>query len=327
MTDDLKQDSIGDEDRPKRGYYGLPVLKTPVWRWEVWSYFFLGGLASGSFVTASLARLFGDDGDRVVSRAGYLISFAAVLGCPFLLIKDLGRPARFLTMLRVFKPGSPMSMGVWALVGFSGCACLAALRELFGTSQTTIGRLANLIPSRSLAVLGTALGTFLGGYTGVLLSVTSVPLWSRSRMLGPAFLASAWSSGVSAISLALALLGSESTSSHQKLDRAKLAGIVAESLALTGFLRATGRAGKPVIAPEQYGRHFVVGAIGLGLIIPLLAILAGPGRRRSTALASLAALAGSLCLRYAIIEGGRLSAEDPDATFWHTDLPEWKTQR
>lgn len=327
MADDLKSDSADAQDARERGYYGLPVLKTPVWRWEVWSYFFLGGLAAGSFVTASLARLFGGDDDRVVSRAGYLISFAAVLGCPILLIKDLGRPARFLNMLRVFKPESPMSMGVWALVGFSGCAGLAALRELFGTSQTIIGRLAHLIPSRPLAVLGTALGTFLGGYTGVLLSVTSVPLWSRSRLLGPAFLASAWSSGVSAISLALALFDSGSSLSHQKLDRAKLAGIVAETLALTGFLRATGRASRPVVAPEQYGAHFAAGAIGLGLVVQFLAILAGPGRRRSTVLASLAALVGSLCLRYAIVEGGRLSAEDPEATFWHTDLPEWKTNR
>ncbi len=327
MADDLNPRPNDDQDRSERGYYGLPVLKTPVWRWEIWAYFALGGAAAGSFVVASLARLVGGEDDRAISRGGYLISSAAILGCPFLLIKDLGRPARFLNMLRVFKPASPMSMGVWGLIGFSACAGLAALRELFGTSQTSIGRLMSRIPPRGVAVLGTTLGTFLGGYTGVLLSATSVPLWSRSRLLGPVFLASAWSSGLSAISLALVAVGRDTPSSQVKLDRSKLAAIVGEAVALAGYLRSSGRAAKPIIAPEQYGRHFVAGAIGLGLVVPLCALLAGPKGRRSSVLASLATLAGSIFLRYAIVEGGRLSAEDPAVTFWHTDLPEWKTDR
>lgn len=327
MANDLKPGPGADHDRPERGYHALPVLKTPVWRWEIWSYFVLGGLAAGSFIVASLARLFGEEDDRGITRCGYLISFAAILGCPPLLIKDLGRPARFLNMLRVFKPGSPMSMGVWGLIGFSACSGLAACRDLLGSSETLLGSLARKIPARIVAVTGTGLGTFLGGYTGILLSVTSVPLWSRSRLLGPIFLASAWSSSLSAISLALVAAGRDAPSSRDKLNRAKLAAIVGEVLALIGYLRTTGRAAKPITAPEQYGRHFVAGAIGLGLAVPLCAILAGSKRRSSSVLASLAALAGSIFLRYAIVEGGRLSAQDPAVTFWHTDIPEWKDDR
>lgn len=322
----------GDEDAetgpPKRGYYGLPVLKVPVWRWEVWCYFFLGGLAAGSFVVASLARLCGDERDRVVSRAGYLISFAAVLGCPPLLIKDLGRPGRFLNMLRVFKPESPMSMGVWGLLGFSACSSLAAFREVFAASRGPSGALARLVPARVVAVLGTGLGVFLGGYTGVLLSVTSVPLWSRSRLLGPTFLASAFSAGVSAVSLALSVNGKTPRSSLHKLERIKLAALVAESAVLAGYLRSTDRAAQPLVVREQYGRQFVLGAVGLGLAVPAIAAVAGAAHhRRSTALASLCALIGGLLLRYAIVEGGRLSAKDPETTFWHTALPDGKTDR
>lgn len=326
MTDAAIPPENPSDDQTARGYYGLPVLKTPVWRWEIWSYFFLGGLAAGSFCVASLARLFGDAHDRAVSRAGYLIAFVSVLGCPLLLIKDLGRPARFLNMLRVFKPESPMSVGVWGLLGFSGCATLAAFQDVFAEQGGPLGALARLAPSRLVAATGAAFGILLGGYTGILLSVTSVPLWSRSRLLGPAFLASALSAGLSAVSLALALGGSRSESSVRKLGQLKPVVAAAEAAALAGYLRSTGRAARPLLDQDAYGRHFLAGAVGLGLILPSLAAMAQPARttRRSGALAALCALVGSLLLRYSLVAAGRVSAEDPEATFWHTDRPEGK---
>ena len=330
MADDAKTGEDGDarEGRHPRGYYGLPVLKTPVWRWEVWSYFFLGGLTAGSFVVASLARLFGDERDRPIVRAGYLISFVSVLACPVLLIKDLGRPSRFLNMLRVVKPESPMSMGVWGLLGFSACSALTATREVFGDRPGPVGAAARLVPGRAVAAVGSCFGAFLGGYTGVLLSVTSVPLWSRSRLLGPAFLASAFSSGLAAVALALSLRGRSSRSSLDKLERAKLAAMVGEAAALVGYLRETDRAARPLVDASQYGRPFVLGAVGLGLALPLIAGVTGSSRRRgSRILASLCGLVGGLFLRYALVEAGRRSAEDPETTFWHTDLPEWKDSR
>ncbi|MGH2458297.1 MAG: NrfD/PsrC family molybdoenzyme membrane anchor subunit [Chloroflexota bacterium] len=321
-----RQESVNpDGQASARGYYGLPVLKAPVWRWEVWSYFFLGGLAAGSFVVASLARIFGDKRDRLVSRVGYRISFAAVAFCPPLLIRDLGRPGRFLNMLRVLKPESPMSVGVWGLVGFSGCAALAALGDAFAGQRGARGVVARLIPARGIAAVGTVLAILLGGYTGVLLSVTSVPLWSRGRLLGPAFLASALASGLSAITLALSIGTSASESSIQTLDRLKLVTIAAEAATLAGFVGSSDRAARPLLDPQQYGRPFIAGALGLGLVIPALAILTPSARGRgSSLLASLCGLLGGVLLRYAVVEAGRASAEDPEATFWHTDLPEGK---
>jgi formate-dependent nitrite reductase membrane component NrfD len=103
---------------------------------------------------------------------------------------------------------------------------------------------------------------------------------------------------------------------------------VGEAIALAGFVQATDRAAKPLLARDQYGRHFLVGAVGLGIVIPLLAFAASPTRRgRATAVASLCSLVGGILLRYAFVEGGRASAEDPSATFWHTDLPEEKRGR
>ncbi|HEY8884880.1 MAG TPA: NrfD/PsrC family molybdoenzyme membrane anchor subunit, partial [Chloroflexota bacterium] len=150
------------ESPGRRGYYGLPVLKRPVWRWEVWTYFFCGGLAAGAFAVASLALLGGGARDRGIARTGYLISFGALLACPPLLIKDLGRPGRFLNMLRIFKPESPMSAGVWGLCFFSICTSLQAARQLFESSPGWAGALVRLIPTRVVAIVGTALACFFG---------------------------------------------------------------------------------------------------------------------------------------------------------------------
>ena len=303
------------------GYYGLPVLKTPVWRWEVWAYFFLGGLAAGSFVVASLARLFGDVDDRPIWRTGYLISLLAVLGCPPFLIKDLGRPARFLNMLRIFKPQSPMSLGVWGLLGFSGCALGQALISLRAdVNVVEVGRPRRGSLNRGVAALGTVLGLFLGSYTGVLLSVTSVPLWSRSRLLGPTFLASALSSGTAAVSLGLLVSGQTTPKREAALDRFKLVTLIAEAIGLTLFLRETGRAARPLFSFQQMGRSFLLGAVGLGVGVPIFSrLLAGSSCRFMSGLSAVATLIGSLLLRRSIVEAGHWSAEDAEMTFWHTD--------
>src|SRR5258708_39463541 len=108
-----------EREQQEPTYYDYPVLKAPIWRWEIVWYFFLGGLAAGCYVIASIAALFGSQEDRVVARTGYYLSLLALLPCPPLLIKNLGRPERFLHMLRIFKVKSPLSMGTWGLVSFS----------------------------------------------------------------------------------------------------------------------------------------------------------------------------------------------------------------
>src|SRR5207302_8684291 len=78
-----------------RGYYEYPVVRRPVWTWEVPAYFWLGGMAAGAYVTASLAENFGSADDRRAAAGGYYIAAAALVPCAPLLIADLGRPDRF----------------------------------------------------------------------------------------------------------------------------------------------------------------------------------------------------------------------------------------
>src|SRR5438270_5344811 len=113
--------------QPDRGYYGLPFLKEPVWTWEVPSYFFVGGAAGAAAVLGAAAQITGADRD-LVSDARWIAAAGSALSAP-LLIGDLGRPGRFLNMLRVFKLQSPMSVGAWTLTAFGTFAAPASFAE------------------------------------------------------------------------------------------------------------------------------------------------------------------------------------------------------
>lgn len=116
-----------EQENQEVSYYDYPVLKQPFWSGEIAWYFFFGGLAAGCYVIASIASFFGSKEDRAVVRTGYYLSLLALLPCPLFLIKDLGRPERFLHMLRIFKVKSPMSMGIWGLLSFSLLSGITAI--------------------------------------------------------------------------------------------------------------------------------------------------------------------------------------------------------
>ncbi len=319
---------VPEQELQEPSYYDYPVLKAPLWRWEIIWYFFFGGLAAGNYVIASIASLFGSQDDHAVARAGYYLSLLALLPCPPLLIKDLGRPDRFLHMLRIFKVKSPMSMGTWALVSFSlfsgiTAAIQAARDGLLG--RWWGARILAALPQRLIALPGTAFGLFLGGYTGVLLAATSVPLWSRSKVLGAVFISSAISTSSALISLVLRLTGAPSHVLH-KLERFEWAVLLVEMVSLFSFLRGSGRAARPLVgtAPAEHGLTFWRFVFGSGLALPwLLSTLSLLGSRseksRNTRgiVVSLLVLAGGYFLRRTMIEAGRTSSADARTTLWN----------
>ena len=317
-----------EQELQEPSYYDYPVLKAPVWRWEIMWYFFFGGLAAGCYVIASIAALFGSREDRRVARTGYYLSLLAVLPCPVLLIKDLGRPERFLHMLRIFKFKSPMSMGTWGLVSFSVfsgiTAVIQAARDgLFGRWWGP--RLLAALPQRLLALPGSAVGVFLGGYTGVLLTATSVPLWSRSKLLGAIFISSAISTSSALISFVLRLTQAPSQVLH-KLERLEWVALLVEMAELFAFLRGSGRAARPLVGtgPTEHGRTFWSFVAGTGLMLPWLlqtfSLLAGRSAKRGSSrgiLISLLVLFGGYFLRRTIIEAGHTSSADARTTLWN----------
>src|SRR6266545_1901035 len=180
----------------------------PHWTWYIVPYFFLAGLSGGCYALATLLRLRGERRDEPAARLGYYAAFATFVPCPVLLTLDLTQPLRFWHMLWNTTPGaqgfnfrywSPMSVGSWALVAF-GLVVTVTFVEVLVRDQVvrrplvlravrpldgTLGKLWILV--------GALLGTFIAGYTGVLLAVSNQPVWSDTWTLGGLFLASALS--------------------------------------------------------------------------------------------------------------------------------------
>lgn len=274
-------------------YYGQPIIKPPVWTWEVPVYFVLGGVAGVSSLLAAGARLTGDR--ELADRAAALAAGSAALS-PALLISDLGRPERFLHMLRVFRSTSPMSVGSWLLVAYAPVAVAA----------WWLGRTGGMVPLRRLAE-GTAafLAPGVSTYTAVLLSDTAVPVWHEARRELPlVFVGSALSAAGSMLLLAM----------PQGSATARTAATVGMATELVSSRRMESRLGE---LAEPYhegtaGRFSRAARLagGAGLALTLLA-----GRRRTPRLTGAALmLAGSLLERWAIFRAGFQSAEDPAYT-------------
>ncbi len=302
-------------------YYGRPVVKKPHWVWPVWTYLWAGGIAGGASAIATLAHFWGDkEGDRSIVRAGRYIGMAGMLASPVLLIIDLQRPARFLNMLRVLKLRSPLSTGTWILTSLGLLAGLNTARQTiedgFIPRDSFLGKLALLSSNDATQLLQGLDGLALGTYTGVLLSATAVPLWANAdETIAPLFLSSAFSTGAAAITLSLALAGVSGQELH-RLEPIERGAILSE-LACLGF--AYSKLTPEVRKHVTDGPHTAsfMGAVGLGMVGPLLLQLLSPkngiAARLSTILTSLMVLTGGFLLRYATIEAGKASSDDPDA--------------
>jgi formate-dependent nitrite reductase membrane component NrfD len=294
----------------------------------------LGGLAAGCYFLASIASLFGSKEDRAVVRAGYYLSLLALLPCPPLLIKDLGRPEKFLHMLRMFKMRSPMSVGVWGLLAFSSFSGTTAIIQ--AARDGLLGRwwgarwLARW-PQKLIAIPGIISGAFLGSYTGVLLAATSIPLWSRSKMLGAVFISSALSTSGALISCVLRIVGAPTKTLH-KLERIEWLNMLVEMTNLLLFLRGSGRAGRALVGtkPKEQGPVFWRFMFGGGLVLPWLLqtlLLLRQGRSGQTKprtqskggaglIVSLLVLVGGYFLRRTVIDAGHVSSRDARTTLF-----------
>jgi len=278
-----------------QSYYGRPIVKEPVWQPEIPTYFFTGGIAGGCSLLHGFARVAGYE--RLAKTALYVGAAADVVS-PALLVSDLGRPERFLNMLRVFKVTSPMSVGSWILFASGGASNTAAVLEATG----------RLRPVKWAAeVVSFLTGAPLATYTGTLIADTAIPVWSEARKELPwLFGASAAASAGAATSLFLPMYESGPA------RRLAVAGVAAElgvmeamqhRLGFVGEVYKKGAAGKLARTSK------VLTAAGA-------ALLATRGRRsRGAAVAgSTLVLAGELALRWSVFRAGFQSARDPRYT-------------
>ena len=293
------------------GYYGLPMLKRPLWRWEIAIYFFGEGISAGTYVLATMADLFGGGRYRRLIRAARYISWLTMVPCPPLLIADLGSPARFHHMLRIFKPLSPMNLGAWALFGFGQPVTYLALQEAAGQLPALCRPFVRWAPRRVVAILGLPFALIMLAYPGVLLSMTSTPIWTRTRLLGA--LLGASSVGMAASSLALACVLDRRMERESRVAISRIEGFshVCEAALLTAYIVQSGPVATP-LTRGSYRRMFWGGAVAIGIVAP--AILGAIGRRRkhrpSGVWSAVLSLAGGLALKWALVHAGRESAYD-----------------
>jgi formate-dependent nitrite reductase membrane component NrfD len=280
------------------GYYDLPVLKPPVWTWEIPAYFFVGGAAGAAAVVAAVARATGAD-PRLVRDARWIAAVGGAVS-PALLISDLGRPERFLNMLRVFKLRSPMSVGAWTLIAFSNAAGASA----FAAAARRLGR--GRLPVKTVAdaaeTIAAATGLVLSTYTGVLIGATAVPVWSRNVSLLPLHFGA---SGLGAAVSMLELMGHH----DRALNRVGIAAAAAE----TTIGLALELEDDPALDPIKVGWSGRVTRAGGVLSGPIPLALRILGRRSMTArrVAAASTIAGSLLTRIGWLAAGRASVASP----------------
>jgi Polysulphide reductase, NrfD len=268
-------------------YYGRPIIKGPVWTWEIPVYFFFGGTAGAAAPFALMSEL---RGDRALARRAWLVALTSVAASPVLLISDLGRPARFHHMLRVVKPTSPMNIGTWILSASSAAIALATARSVLGWFPR-LGRAAG-----ATAVLGPALST----YTAVLVADTAVPAWHEARRELPWIFAagSAMSAGAAVVL----------TGGGAPARRLALAGATGELAATTIMERRLGVLGEPY----RQGTAGRFARASKALTAAGAALMAGAGRSQAGAAAGAALmLGGAMATRWSVYKAGFQSAADP----------------
>jgi formate-dependent nitrite reductase membrane component NrfD len=288
-------------ERPE-GYYGLPMLKRPLWGWEIALYFFSEGISSGSFILATLADVCGSGRYSSLIRNARYMSAAMLLPCPPLLIADLGRPERFHHMLRIVNLKSPMSLGAWAMTGFSQPVALIALAQFAGLRW---------FPARAVSLIGLPFAFFMLAYPGVLLSTTSIPIWARSRLLGPLLGCSSMASAASALAIAAALDPKSDEQTRGVIHTIEKAAHIGEALALAGYVATAGPAAAP-LTRGTYSRMFKLGAFVVGIAVPALITATRQKPSRTTTFVSgLLSIAGALALKWSVVHAGHDSADDP----------------
>lgn len=277
-------------------YYGRQILKTPTWKTpDVPLYLFLGGLAGCSAVLAEGAALTGrPELERVTRLAAATGAAAGTVA----LIHDLGRPERFLNMLRVIKPTSPLSVGSFILAPFSALSGAAAASNVTGLLPR-LGRLAG--------VGAAAFGPPLATYTAALVANTAVPAWHEAHRELPFVFGG--SGAQAAGGLAMVLVPTDQAGPARRMA---LAGAAVEIAAAESIIKRRGL----VAEPYQVGRPGLLMRVARNCtaVASVLTVLGGRRSRLLSAVAGATYVAASVTTRFGVFEAGIASAKDPKYT-------------
>lgn len=297
------------------GYYGLPALKPSHWKWMVAFYIWLAGIAGALQILGAVVLTLAPEREAAAAllRPARWGALGACAVGAMLLIADLKTPRRFLFMLRVFRRTSPMSIGTWVLLTFSGLTGLTVFLQALGDLDWFVAphglELAVQLPTA-------AVGLVMATYTAPLLSATSTPLWAASpALLAGSFAAFSLAAGASALTLWGLAFGAPTRFDEALEKYALLATGVAWLFMLAWLVRMTAARLLAPLVHGGTGALFMFGVLALGLLLPVTLHLAQLLTvERLAWIAGLAAageLAGSLLWRAVLLIAGRASALRP----------------
>jgi hypothetical protein len=243
---------------------------------------------------AALADL--TDRPALTRNARYVSGGAAIASVVFL-IHDLGRPERFLHMLRVIKPTSPLSIGSYILAPFSAAAGATAAVELLGWFPRL---------KRFGGVVAALFGGPLATYTGVLFANTAVPSWHAAHKELPFVFGASGMAAGGGLTMALSPIDEAGPSRKMAVTGAviELAAMhrVESEFGIVSEPYHEGKAGRLLRAAKS--------CTAAGAALTVVA-----GRQRAGAVVAGALLAaGSLLTRFGVFEAGMASARDPKYT-------------
>jgi formate-dependent nitrite reductase membrane component NrfD len=284
-------------------YYDRPLLQKPVWEWAIAAYYYIGGVTGAALVLGAAAQLRDGEANNKLIKRCHSIAFAGSGLSAFCLVYDLGRPERFLNMLRVFRPTSPMNVGAWILSGVGATTPIALLLRNSGGLLGAVGKL--------FTYLAGIFGAGLATYTGVLVSSSAVPIWQQSRKSMPILF------GASAMASVGALFN---LITDDKEERA-----LTSSFGAVGQLVELGASyvmEQQASEVERVGLPFRNGLSGAmwktAAVLTAGSIVVGllPGKSKTKRVtAGLLGTFGSLLMRFSIEQLGKKSALDARASF------------
>ncbi len=302
-------------------------VASPEWGFWIIAYFYLGGIAAGSYFLAILIEWFGSAEDQELARIAYRIAFPLVVLCSLFLIVDLERPERFWHMMLksevtkeafaegfpfsgagwalavhapIFKYWSPMSSGSLGLSVFGACSFCSFLAAMW--PQRWPGRwLLNRWPHLILHILGCGAGFFVAAYTGALLTATNQPMWSDTTWLAPLFLASAASTSLATMTLIAWWKNLGTPVARERLSGAEPLALGLELVVFGAFAASLGEYLTAVLL-TWHGQVLIFGTLSVGVVAPLLLhALVGKQRPWGVPAAAVCVLVGGLLLRYGAV--------------------------
>lgn len=292
------------------------------WGFPIYLYLWLAGMAAGAYFTAFLAERFGKHKDhRLLHIALYLGIPAAIVGVIFLL-SDLSYPLRFWHLFVFFNLTSPMSIGSWLLILWTGIGVLIVflwhIRNRIPIKPGSLHRIMNY-----LHWAGFFVSVLLMSYTGVLLAVSIQPLWASTFLLSPLFVVSAISTGAAILILAalISRIWKIHSDTIKRMIQVDAVVIAFEFVILLVFLLWLYKSGIPgasesmiMLTTGVLAVRLWLGVVSLAIMVPFALDVVHWGKKVgehravlvAAVISSACVISGGLILRIVIVLGGQI---------------------